>query len=154
MPRPQPRPDVKYLLHRDTRQARWLILRERLHGLRFGYDAAELYLALHYSAWALVMWLPDEATTRAPAWRILRQIIGGDLAIGLLCTFLAIPLWLGVLRLVRTRTHLIILWATLAVSAGLAVALLLGNTLAVSAYDSLITAVICWLVYLRAERCP
>jgi hypothetical protein len=143
---------MRYLLHAATRRARWLILKERVGVLRYGYDAAELYLALHYIAWALVMFLPEEATLRAPAWRYLRGLGLHDLGNGVLYTLLAVPLWLGVLRLLPTRLHLAALWATLSISVGLAVALWLGNPLAVSAYDSLITALICWLVYLRADR--
>jgi hypothetical protein len=143
---------VKYLLSAATRRIRWLILRERLGALRYGYDAAELFLTLHYTAWAFVMWMPGEATLRAPAWHYLRQIGMNDLGNGLLYTLLAVPLWLAVLRLLPTTAHLITLWATLCLSVGIAAFLLLGNPLAVSAYDSIITAVICWLVFLRADR--
>lgn len=143
---------MRYLLHRDTRRARWLILRERAAVLRYGYDAAELYLALHYTAWAFAMWLPSEATARAPAWRVLRQAGMGDAGNGTLYTILAALLWLGMLRLTPVRLHIVALWATLALSVGLAAALLMGNPVAVSAYDSLVTALVCWLVYLRADR--
>lgn len=143
---------MRYLLHSDTRRARWLILRERAVVLRYGYDAAELYLALHYTAWAFAMWLPSEATARGPAWRVLRDAGMGDTGNGVLYTALAVPLWLGMLRLLPARVHILVLWATLALSVGIAAALLMGNAVAVAAYDSGVTALVCWLVYLRADR--
>lgn len=143
---------MRYLLRAVSRRARWLILRERVIVLRYGHDTAELYLALHYLAWAFVMWTPQDATSRAPAWRHLRQMGMGDVGMGVLCTALGVALALGVLRLLGDAAHIFVLWATLALSTGLAVALLLGNWLAVSAYDSLITALVCWLVYLRSDR--
>lgn len=143
---------MRYLLRAASRRARWLILRERIVVLRYGYDAAELYLALHYLAWAFVMLTPQDATSRAPAWKYLRQMHMGDTGMGLLCIALGAGLALGVLRLLSDAAHIFVLWITLALSMGLAVALLLGNWLAVSAYDSLITALVCWLVYLRSDR--
>lgn len=143
---------MRYLIRAASRRARWLILRERVLVLRYGHDAAELYLALHYLAWGFVMWMPGEATSRAPAWRPLRQMGMGDVGCGVLFTLLGLGLALGVLRLLSDAAHIFVLWATLALSMGLAVALLLGNWLAVSAYDSVITGLICWLVYLRSDR--
>lgn len=143
---------MRYLLRAASRRARWLILRERVFVLRYGQDTGELYLALHYLAWAFAMWLPGEATLRAPAWRYLRQSGMGDVGCGILFTLLGTGLALVVLRLIGEAGQHLILWGTLALSVGLAVALLLGNWLAVSAYDSLITALICWLVYVRSDR--
>jgi hypothetical protein len=143
---------VRFLLRRETRAARVTVLRERLRALGYGDDTAELYLALKFTIWGVILLLPGDGSRHTPAWRVLREILRGDTGIGVVCLTLGVMLILTVTRLLSDPLRRATLLATLTVSVGFAVGFLAAAPASPFGYDSLALAFICWLVYQHTDR--
>lgn len=141
---------MRFLLRRDTRAARWVVLKTRVRELiEYGTDAAELYLALRFTIYGVVILIPGDTTGVAPAWRFVRRILGGDPGVGVVCLIVGICLFLTVLELWGDRLRQAVLVGTLAISIGFAVGFYCGYPLSPGGYDMSAIAFICWLCYLR-----
>lgn len=143
---------MRWLLRRDTRAARLLVLRLRLRVLRYGDDFAETMTASLATVYGLVLLLPGDTTGRAQAWRVLRSILGGDIPLGVLFTLLAIPLWLAALRLIDELLRQVVYELTLAIWFGMAFGFFLGYPASLGPYVALLYALTAWMAYLRTDK--
>lgn len=143
---------MRWLLRRDTRDARLLVLRLRIRVLRYGDDFAETMTAALASVYAAGLLFPGDTTGGGKAWRVLRELLYDDLGIGLLFAVLAVPLWLSALRLLGDRTRQAVLVVAFSVWVGMAVGFLLGYPWSLGPWLCSLYALTAWMAYLRADR--
>lgn len=136
----------------DTRAARFRILCVRVAALRFGDDWAETYLAFDAAIYGLVTLLPGDTTGSSKSFRVIAQLLHGDVGLGILFTVLAVALALSALRLLSDVGRRIVLVATFAVWSGMAVGFFLGYPASLGPYVALLNALTAWVAYLRADR--
>jgi hypothetical protein len=142
---------VKWLIRRDTRSARWLVPKLRFRVLRYGDDYAETMTAALATVYGVVLLLPGDTTGQAQAWRVLREMLSGDVGIGLLFIVLAGPLWLAVFRLVGDFTRRVIYELTLSIWVGMGVGFFLGYANSLGPWLCLLYALTAWMAYLRTD---
>ena len=106
-------------------------------------------LALVYG---VVLLFPGDTTRHAPAWRVLRELLGGDIGLGTLFAVLAAALWLAVLRLIGDQLRQTAFLVAFAVWIGMAVGFFLGYASSLGPYLSLLYAMTAWMAYMRADR--
>lgn len=143
---------MRWLLRRDTRDARLLVLRLRFRVLRCGDDFAETMTAALTTVYAAGLLFPGDTTGASPAWRVLRELLRGDVGIGVMFALLAVPLWLSALRLISETGRQVILVVTFSVWVGMAVGFFLGYPLSLGPWLCTLYALTAWMAYLRADR--
>jgi hypothetical protein len=142
---------VKWLMRRDTRRARLLILRLRIRTLRYGDDFAETYLAIDATIYGLVLILPRN-TMVGPAWHVIAQLTDSDTGLGVVYLILAAALWLSALRLVPCGLQRATLVAALSVWVAMAVGFFAGYPWSIGPWVSLLNAFAAWVAYLRTDQ--
>lgn len=142
---------MKWLVRRDTRHARLLVLRLRLRALRYGDDFAETYLALDALIYGVVMLLPGDTTGGSKAFTDIAALLHGDVGIGLLFSALAVALTLSTLRLVSEDVQRGILVVTFAVWMGMSVGFFAGYAWSLGPWIGLLNALAAWVAYLRSD---
>jgi hypothetical protein len=140
---------VRWLIRRDTRAARWLVLKLRFRVSRFGDDYAETMTAALATVYGVVLLLPGDTTGHADAWRVLAGHLRGDVGIGLIFAALAGPLWLSAMRLIHGRLRTGVLLTALAVWVGMAVGFFLGYPNSLGPWVCALYAATAWMAYLR-----
>lgn len=143
---------MRWLIRRDTRRARWLILLLRIRVLRYGDDFAETMTASLALVYGVVLLFPGDTTGHAIAWRVLRELCGGDIGLGLLFAVLAVFLWLAALRLVGDVLRQLAFVIAFAVWVGMAVGFFAGYPSSLGPYLSILYALTAWMAYMRADR--
>lgn len=140
-----------WLLRRDTRRARLLVLRVRLRALRYGDDFAETYLACDAAIYGVVTALPGDTTGASPAWETINRLLHGDPGISAVFLILTVALWLSLLRLIPDTARQVVLVATFAVWVGMAVGFFSGYPWSLGPWVALLNAAAAWIAYLRAD---
>lgn len=143
---------MRWLLRRDTRHARLIVLRLRIRALKYGDDFAETYLAALATVYSLaLLCLPGDTTAGSLAWRTIVRITHGDTGLGLLFALFAVPLWLSVLRLVGEEVRRTVLVATFALWVGMAVGFFTGYAWSLGPWLAALNAATAWVAYLRSD---
>jgi hypothetical protein len=140
---------MRWLIRKDTRAARWIVLKLRFRVLRYGDDYAETMTAALATVYGLVLLLPGDTTGHAQAWRVLAGHLHGDIGIGLIFTTLAGPLWLSAFRLIHGHLRNAMLLTAFAVWVGMGVGFFLGYPSSLGPWLCLLYALTAWMAYLR-----